>query len=339
MVTHLLLDCTSKNNDKEWIERELTAKGVKIAVSYPDKTLSELVRSGQLIRGYYLQIVQVIKVLLKAKKNEPIICWYSVTGIILNALSRICGNHHELVLLNWLTPPSKVRRVDKLYRFALSNPKVKILINLQETEFQWRKHLGVTLQQSARFFHNPDVYDDSESFHNPIWHDNKYVFIGGMTNRNWKLVNEIATRMPNVSFVCCALKPDFERQVFDKASNIIIHYNIPFEEYYTLMLGSSLSLIPLKDKSVSGLVTILKTIQFGIPCIVSDYPATRQYFINGFEDYCLCKGPVEKWISSISNILNMDRYEYVSLVEKLQSNIKKSFSPVSSVNIILQALK
>lgn len=337
MATYLILDCTPEVNDKEWVERELKLLGVEVELSYPNVVISELVRSRKMLKGYYVQLCQVFNILRKAKSGDTIICWYSVTGVFLNFFSRLLGNKYNLILLNWLTPASKKRPIDRLYRFVLTNPRARILINLKSTEQQWIQHLSVAGHQKAKFMFNPDVFNDSDEFVPCAIKKEKYIFIGGMSNRNWQIVNEIAKQNPTITFVCCALEVDFINQVESKASNIKTYFNLPFEDYNKLMQNASISLIPLRSNLVSGLITMLKTIQYGIPCIVTDTPATRRYVPSDKCNLLLCDDNVDNWSKSIITIMTYSDSEYRNVVNELQVYILDNFSPKKSAQVIVNA--
>ena len=330
---YVLFDCPELDNDKKWLVYGLNAKGYDVESLYVPQRLSQLIRNKHLFTNYLLQIVQVFKVLKKSQKDDIIICWYSVTGVILNLLSRMFANRRLLILMNWLTPPAKTSLTTFMYKFAISNNKCTILVNSMESADQWQRLLSIDTVSYAHFIFNPDVYDSEVSFVNPLEKlksvDGGYFFTGGMSNRNWALLADVARKMDKVHFVCCALQQDFESQVTNKPSNMKVYYNVSSDEYYSLLAGSYAVLIPLKSKSVAGLINILRSIQEGVICCISETPATKQYYADETLQFVV-EDSVESWLKCVMNLLTIESDEYAKIITGMQDFIFNEFSPDSA---------
>jgi glycosyltransferase involved in cell wall biosynthesis len=182
----------------------------------------------------------------------------------------------------------------------------------------------------ARFCFFPDVYDNTDSFVKPRTKSNRYFFTGGMTNRDWNLVLEIAKSLPNERFVCCALPEDFGKQKREIPNNVEFYFNLPSSEYYKLMGDSYCVLLPLKNNAVAGLINIIKALQLGVPCCVSETTATKQYFHSKNRDYLLPKH-LKAWVVQIKHITEIPDSEYIQTVQEMQGFIQKNFSPESGI--------
>lgn len=333
----ILIDCPLSSNDKSWIER-ITVDGYNTHVIDVKYKLSQLVRNGKWgkVKNYFLQIQQVWRVLKMSDKNDVIVVWYSVTGQIMNMVSDFWGSRN-LILMNFLTPMKRLGILDWMLKKTVFNQRNTILVNTLESEERYKELFHLTEGNSARFCWFPDVYDDVESFtqrkngkESDIDNPERYFFTGGMTNRNWKLLSEVARQLPKVNFVCCALKDDFEEQVQEVPQNIKAFYNVSPDKYYQLMTGSHCVLLPLKNDAVAGLINIIKAVQKGIICCVSNTPATRQYYSDDNKRYLLDE-KVEAWVDQIRKIDAMSDNEYNDVALSMQDYLQSNFSPNSAI--------
>lgn len=330
---YILLDCSLSSNDKKWITG-LKVQGFETIVIGVEHKLSQLVRNGVIgkAKNYWLQIKQVFRVLYNTGQNDIIIVWYSVTGQILNLISGWFGGR-DLILMNFLTPENRSGFVGWMFRKTINNKRNTILVNSKESIDQYRDVFKLKNEQSAVFCHFPDVFDDTGSFLEPRWcreDVERYFFIGGMSNRDWKLVEYLAKEVPQVKFLCVALRSDFESCVKEPPSNMEVIFNLPSDEYYKMMHNAFAVLIPLRSDSVAGLITILKSIQLGVPCLVSATKATEQYYPPN-ASYCLIERDLMQWRKITKRLLNMDEKDYIDLTESLQKHIQKEYSPKSAL--------
>ena len=333
---YIVLDCPLSSNDKSWITG-LRVPGYETIALGVEQELSQLVRNGVhgRVRNYWLQIKQVLNVLFKSNQNDVIVVWYSVTGQILNLVSGWFGGRN-LILMNFLTPEKRPGVVGWMFRKAINNKRNSILVNSKESIEQYKKLFNLKDGENASFFHFPDVFNDAESFLEPQWcgnEDLRYFFTGGMSNRDWQLIEKVARQIPHVKFLCVALQSDFESCVKEIPTNMEVVFNLPSDEYYEKMRNAYCVLLPLRNDSVAGLITILKSIQLGVPCLVSATKATKQYYPIS-ETYCLIERDVKEWCRIINRISSMGRDEYVSLAKSLQVHIQREYSPTNALQKI-----
>lgn len=326
---YVLIDCPKANNDKSWIGA-LSVDGYNtILVDVPHK-LSQLIRNGKLgrVKNYWLQIIQAWTTLRRSDKDDVIVVWYSVTGQIINLMSRWFGGR-KLVLMNFLTPCKRPGVLGEMVKKTVFNPRNAIMVNTKKSEDQYRSLYGLKENDGARFFYFPDVYDDAIKFIPPKVYkseEEKYFFVGGMSNRDWNLVAELAARIPETKFVCIALQSDFEQQVSIVPTNMEVHFNVPTNDYYDMMQNSYCVLLPLRSEVVSGLINLLKSVQLGTPCYISNTTATRQYYPKDL-DYYLVEKDIDSWEKEIRKIMKYDQDKYESDVISLQKYIQDEYSP------------
>lgn len=330
---YILFDCPDEQNDKKWLIDEISKIYQKVYSVSINKTLSVLLRQG--IKGrmetHWIMLNQAYRVLKLSKENDLIICWNQTEGLYTNLLSILKGNKRKLILMNWLTPQSSKRR-KKLLTSAAANPRVKIIVNSPESPEKWRKALN--LSSCDNFQVVPDVYDSSIPFSVIESKEQKYCFTGGMNNRNWKMLMEMAKTLEDIQFVCVTLKDDFTRQVTDIPENVKVYYDTPASQYYELMKNAYLILLPLLDDRVAGLINILRAAQYGVPCMITYTYATAQYYGKSSEKLLMTDN-LSEWIENIRAWYLYDVDTYRIETEKFCDFIKCEFSPEQAAKRIV----
>ncbi len=337
---YVLLDCPLKDNDKKWIER-LSVEGFETIAVGVKKRLSQLIREGIMgrIENYWLQIKQSYHILIKSNKDDAIIVWYSVTGQIINLMSSLFGVR-RMILMNFLTPSRRGGLLGWMLHKTILNKNNIIFVNSKGSIEQYKHLFNVPLESGAKFFFFPDVFDDTDSFTPPNNYnrvEGRYFFTGGMTNRDWKLIVGLASRFPEQRFVCVALKSDFESQITSLPPNVEVYYNLPTDKYYEKMINAFCVLLPLRSDAVSGLINILKSIQYGVPCFISSTPATRQYYPDSLQ-YYLVEDGLDNWCNTIADFMKKSEIEYKEETLLMQKYIQDEFTPERALKRVTEAI-
>lgn len=281
-------------------------------------------------RGYLIRVRQSIQAIIYSKPGDVVVCWEHGTGIIFNALSMLLGNRRRIVICQWLSPGNKGfrRKYKALVKKAALNPMCKNVINMKSAVERWSNYFSVELNN---FYYLPDVYSEDITFCHPSLNAG-YCFTGGVNNRDWKLVTELARVFRKIRFVCCALQTDFKDHVClnEIPPNMELYFNVKHTKYYDLMKEARLILLPLKDNQVSGLVNILAAAEMGILCATSEYEFTEGYYEHGSR-LLLADNELETWEQMIAIIYEMDADEYIEQVIRFQNYIKGNFSPAKGI--------
>lgn len=337
---YILFDRPENNNDKQWLYDifKLCSEWPVHAI-YSKYIVSHLQRSGFMgrIKAILVVALQCLKTIMSSSKGDIIICWSGRQGLFCNAISCMLKKERLMVLMNWLTPQVDKRGGDNLFlrRLAIQNDDCRIIVNSIESKERWLKYLNC--EDRNNIFFVPDVYNTSIEFHTPKFLDEKYCFTGGANNRDWELLMRVAEKLPEIKFVCVALKDDFEKKVANKPKNVIVYYNVQEEQYYNLMKKSYLILLPLKDNSVSGLINIIRAAQYGIPCLTKKTKFTEPYYSEKNMDLLL-DDTITTWINKVSDMFNSSETEYVEKTIQFQLHIKEEFSPDKVVKAIIQII-
>lgn len=332
---YILFDCPDERNDKKWLIEELTklhsGKVESVSIRH---VLSRLGRKGIFGKLYAKLIAcwQCVRALCRSRKGDVLICWESFTGMICAVLNKLLGNSRKLILMNWLTPSEQSRRWEKAYRMILQNPQCHITVNSTESPREWAQFLSVP--ETDRFHLMPDVFDTSVAWTEPSVKAERYCFTGGMNNRDWKLLCAVAKSCPGTRFVCVALEADFNSQVDEIPENVQVHFNLPAQQYYSLMNNAYAVLLPLRDGRVAGLINILRAAQAGVLCCISRTASTAQYYPPENGDL-LIDGEKEAWIGAVQQLLALDAQAYGQKVKTNQAYICDHFSGAAAAKRIL----
>lgn len=333
----ILYDCPSEKNDKRWLTDELRKNKIEVIEVATKKISSKLMRSG--IKGKFEVVISIIiqsvYTLNKSQNEDVIICWSSLTGMIFNMISYFCGNHHRIIAMNWLSPAEKKSWRYFLEKAVFENRNAIITVNTKGISQQWCEYFGTGGDCANKFIFLPDVYSSSNFIVPMKKGHGKYCFSGGMNNRDWRKIINLAYELPKIKFICVALEKDWKSKIEKMPDNIEVYFNIESEKYYKIMKEAHIILLPLLEDRPSGLINILKSAEYGILCCTSDTTATRQYYGEYNKDL-LISGSLNCWKEELEKIWNMDNKEYIEKVEQFQLYIKKKFSPESAVKRLLE---
>ena len=238
----VVLDCPCEQNDKAWIHDELNKlEKINTVIYTKNKSMSQRSRGNILDKAVFVFYLlwQPILSVLKTSQGDTIICWLHWTGLILNEIVVRLRLKRTIVSMNWLTPPQQ--RKGKLFgleRRAVNNPNCIIVVNSPDSKEKWLRYLEC--KDNNNIIYHSDVSDEVVD-NNVVASKkkNRYCFSGGMNNRDWGLLIDLAKEMPNIKFVCVALRSDWESKVSDDIpSNIEVHFDTNSDQYYQLMRES-----------------------------------------------------------------------------------------------------
>lgn len=138
----------------------------------------------------------------------------------------------------------------------------------------------------------------------------KYVFVGGVNNRDWATLISVSKEMKDIKFVIVSGKSNISYQ--GEYENIKFYEEISSKKYYNLMKNAYITVCPLKENKVSGLINIIKSIQYGIPCISTNLYVTSKYYDNILREellYELCDK--EELKEKIQHMYEISSEEYI----------------------------
>lgn len=335
MQITIIYDCPLEQCDKLWLKRDLENYGYHVKTIAPYLKISNIEQKGKMgkIAARIYTLWQCVKAMAVSKSGEVVICWSQWSGILFNALP---GSRRRLIFsYNWLTPMSgNITR--RLYVKALRNPNLIAVINSESTRKKLKKAYGEFKEEKVICI--PDVYDDTCQFEKPVYEEERYCFMGGRANRDWNTLMKIAKKCPQIDFHGVAAKADWDLST-EIPTNVKMLFDISAEEYYEQMRNAFLTLYPLKQEIVSGLINIVKSAQLGKPVLITDISVTRMYYPENLQSYLLEFGDAEGFINKIQEIWEYSKQEYEQAVYDLQKYIQNNYSPKVASECIVKYIK
>lgn len=236
--------------------------------------------------------------------------------------------------MNWLTPRKKRVYWEWLDRLQFTNKNVMIVVNSLQSKQKYMDlfHLG----NGDNIYYIPDIYDTTVQFKMPrgIPVEKRYVFTGGMANRDWGLLADIARMLPDIRFVCCCHEDDFTNKVRKIPNNMEIYYSLCTDEYYRLMDNAYLLLLPLITNRVSGLINITRAAQSGIPCVVSRYGFTEMYYPTELSEWLIDGNNVDNWVNIVKAMYELPEQQKYNNAVLFQDYIKNTFNPEVAYSVL-----
>lgn len=336
----LIYDCPLEGCDKIWLYNELKMRTTSIDVICPRKKLSKLRIGNTFDKAFFIiyLIEEYIRVLFSIRRTDIFIIWDSFLAVIVNFFCCTFAPNRIIVSFNWLTP-NRNSRIKSLIRKALNNKRFVAIVNSEESIEKYKEIYG--LQHTDNLLCLPDTFDTQEEFDinndKPINSD--YFFTGGINNRDYELVFQVAKEIPNYKFIVVALKEHWEYKEKNIPNNVEVLFNISHEQYYSLMRNAKAVLLPLKDNRVAGLINICKSIQFGVICVTTKTPATKIYYDSESNDYLIDIGSDSQLISIIKRISSYPPEIYHKEIVKMQRHIINTVSPATIIDRLIDYCK
>lgn len=333
----LLYDCPMKNNCKMWLYEGLKKyDDVKIIPALTrKKTYFEISRFmprlkiGRIVI-LLLTFVRAIICIIVSNKNDVIVVWANKQGCMLENICSRLRLKRKIVSFMWISMPKYAKKAASR---SFKNPNFMPIINnlVLEKEFinsfDLKKWNGLFL---------PDVFNDRRSFNMPEYGKvDKYVFAGGSNNRDWETLIKVTKDTPDIKYIVVCDKG----KIGTHPNNMIVKENLPADEYYALMEKAFVTICPLKENRTSGLVNILRSAQFGIPCISTKLDVTAMYYSASMRALLYHRNDYEDLKKKIIYLYNLGEKEYIEIAKNFQNYIKKNFSPEENMKKLIEELK
>lgn len=338
----LLYDCPFKKCDKIWVYNGLKKyRMVKVIDIIPKTTYLKLalflpkIKIGKVMLRFVV-FFQSFRAIISSNKNDIIIVWNYMGGILMNQLLSFFKVKRKVVSFCWIDLPRK-KNYKKVKKCLLNNNFIPI-INDKRLE---KKLVDLFDLETWNGLFLPDVYDDKEKFLDPIYiedKNNRYCFAGGLNNRDWDVLIDCAKKLKEIKFVIVSNRGAIERD--DIPENVQLYEDLEKKEYYKMMKESFITICPLKEDRVSGLINIIKSIQYGIPCITTKLEVTSQYYpLKAKSNLLYQQNDIIDLINKIKKTWDITQKDYEKIVNKLQKHIKNEFDPNNNVKKLYSKLK
>lgn len=338
----LLYDCPIETCDKLWLYEELKKYGtVKLIDTGVSKTYFRISRMFPkiklgIIMVKILILIQTFKALFHSNKHDIMVTWNIEQGLTLNSIcSFLKIKRKKIISFCWLSLPKKKSKYRKMKK-CLENEIFVPIINNSELEQQFIKLYNLSKWNGVYL---PDVYNENDEWLKPKYQTkNRYVFGGGINNRDWNTVLSVAKETPDIHYIIVTGKNDIKSNI--KLDNVKIYEDILSKEYYNLMKQSFITICPLKENRASGFINLIKSIQYGIPCISSNLDFIKIYYSKEMQNTLLYKSnDKEDLKEKIIKLYSISKEQYDQIANKCQKYLKNNINPQKNIERLMEKLR
>lgn len=123
----------------------------------------------------------------------------------------------------------------------------------------------------------------------------------------------------------------------EKFNNVKIYEEISAKQYYDLMKESFITICPLKENRTAGFINLIKSIQYGIPCISTDLNFIKVYYSNKMQkDLLYNLNDKEDLKEKIIKLYSISKEEYESIANECQEYLKDNINPQKNVSKLMK---
>lgn len=234
-------------------------------------------------------------ILKESKKNDCIICWFDLQGIILYWLTLLTFRKRNICCVNLMLKDKKSFKNKVLsfcYRVALKSNRVRASVTSEEYGTWLKKKLRI----EKKFFIIRDVYRDiyTVKFN---YEEKKQVFVGGVNGRDWDFVFSLAKAMEDIPFCIIVNHETYQKYVSGASPNVELLENVPLSTFEKKMCESSIVCLPLNTEAPSGLIVLFRAAANDkMVCITKTM--TSVAYVNK-ERGCSMDNSIEDWSNEI----------------------------------------
>lgn len=279
-------------------------------------------KGSHLIKRRLRFFMNLIKILFISTKNDVIFTHDNFATWKLALVFRVLGMKRNICINNFMYEGGGICK-RKLFSYALS--KQKIAVN--STDLKKKLLQDIPGLKEERIFVIPDCIEVIEKKMRIVKSDqtlikeSEYIFSGGSTRRDYKLVLDVAKERNDWNFVIVASKN--QQYMFSEVpSNVTVFYNIPFDSFVQKLKNSKIVFVPLNSQFQGGQLVLFIAALLKKPMVTSETYTIRTYFDD---DSCsfIPIGNKEAAIKRLNDIMNKAPKELDNRCDMAYKQVKK----------------
>lgn len=294
-----------------------------------DRVIYSPSRSSK-VKGWFVGAFQAFR---ETTKHDVIVCWFDFQAILVYCFTRLFLSSRRIVCINIMLKDKTTLRnrlVSRLYAHALKDKYFTATV----TSLAYGDWLNQKLNGNYHFVLLHDVYHPYYEIGSGTGTE-PYVFCGGRNGRDWKLMYQIAKRMPDVLFKFVLPTDEAEKVHLQGLTNVSMLSGITPDEFLRVLSHSSAVCIPLDTIAPAGLIVLYQAAANLRPVLMSENVVTSEY-ITPDRGYLLTSNP-EQWCSVIRHILSSSK-ESLQKASNLRSFLRTNCSEEAFCLIIRQIM-
>lgn len=240
------------------------------------KATSDFRKYGQLgwFITQYIQFSVAVKAIRLASSDDIVLGTNYGVGRLCSFWAQLTCRKRKVLAVNCLqVRVSGLKRIiEKVIDFfAWKNPEYYTTANTKEDI----EGLAIPEEMKKRVYLLQDMFTIGDEPERLV---KEYdCMTGGYANRDFETFFYAAEKLPNKKFVCIT-GSNFVASDYKIPKNCDLFQDIPMKEYNKIMQKSHVIAIPLKSAAASGLVMLQTAINLRSLYLVSDIPATSNFF-------------------------------------------------------------
>ena len=333
---YVVYDTTKEKNDKVWlsdvVEKYAKNHDAKIYNIYTMSCLSRNFNRNIFFRVWVRidVVITLVKLSHSLKCGDAVIFWSPYMACIWYLLTSNKWNC-KVISMGWLQP--RFSRMHHLEKKVFNSDDIIIVTKNEMNKKQLVDFFEVKNYKKIQIF--PDVLNLEEGVYEPRMTRRPSVFMGGRSNRDWYSFLLYAKEIPEMEFIGCASKKDWNLELESlQSDNVKMYFDISLDEYNRHMMSSRFVLLLLKDvDKTSGLINIIRASQWGKICITTNIEAVRPYYPENLWELLLEKDD-ERNLDKLKRLFSLSGNEYLNIAKMQQEYVMKHYSPETFVRLL-----
>lgn len=245
-----------------------TVKHISFFKKPKQRFQSKAVVAFNLVKAFFLAFIRVP--ILYNNKCFCTGCQITVM-LLYRIFSPFLGTSHLYIYNFYLHGASQMRGVKRFLKFVLNSKRITLILqSLYEIDY-YRE-----ISNQVRLEFVPYCSDFFPSQNRNVLVEGAYYFSGGYTNRDYRLVNELAQRHPDKRFVIIASNLNMIKEVAD---NVTLIKDVNKDLFEATLSHSEGVIIPLLENvGSSGQMLCISAIRNKKPIIYTDMSSINYYF-------------------------------------------------------------
>ena len=311
-----------------WLSELLAERGSQVVtLGIPDYSMrNREVKWRKVLLWWQYLVLGYRGVQLARRSSAIVVSWNFIPGIFAVLVSRILPSPRvRVVSLNAIayrkgTIYDFVRGL--MYRTAFASGRLWLTVNSEEVRRLYEEQFGF-LPERVEVLH--DCWTRDYELGDPGRRDEGHIFVGGEAARDWPLVLEVAARRPEVRFELVARRKDWPPAA-TCPPNVHLQFDTSDKEFYGLVEGSRLVLIPLSSTVTAGLIVLIRSALLGRLVLATRTPATEACYPAELDHLLVHTGDAIGFCTLIDALWHDDDVR-VEAARSLQDHVYESRTP------------
>jgi glycosyltransferase involved in cell wall biosynthesis len=278
---------------------------------------------------------QAVAALVKSARQDVLITQFDLTGVLCYWLSKLFFTRRKIVAINILLKPAKTKNIKAtilriLYKKALEDKDFVSTVTSQSVGNMLNEYLQANIDfellhdNCGRIMYLDNEFKDC----------GKTLFCGGKNGRDWDFICKLASRMPDYKF--SIVMPSYAYKKCFESDNCHFYFDIPTEEFFSLLSQCSFVVLPLTTTAPAGLIVAFAGALAKKVVVVTDTVAVREYFDD--DSGCIIDNNLELYSNTITEC-QKNTQKRIDIGHKACEKIKSIASPEAYVDTLSLILK